>query len=149
TVDEGALVDGNFDSGGSPGDAPGAPASATGSLHVNFGNDAVGRTLAFNAAQPGLAGLFSGGVPVTIELGTSNGLPAIIGHTGNPADPVFIVTLDAGPLDGAYTFTLLKALDHPIQGAEDNLVLNIAFVATDGNGDSVTGAFAVTVNDDS
>ena len=145
TVDDGALSDGNLDSGESPGDAPGASASVTGSLHVNFNGDVIGRSLAFSAAQPGLEGLFSGGLPVTIAIGRS----AIVGHTGNPADPVFVITLDAGPLEGAYTFTLFRALDHAIRGAEDSLLLPISFIAIDGNGDTAAGTFVVTVNDNS
>ena len=145
TVDDGALSGGNLDGGESPGDASGAPASVTGSLHVDFNGDAIGRSLAFSAAQPGLEGLFSGGVPVTITIGRT----AIIGHTGNPADPVFVIALDASPLEGAYTFTLFRALDHAIRGAEDSLLLPISFVAIDGNGDTAAGTFVVTVNDDS
>ena len=84
--------------------------SFTGSLHVNFGQDIVGHTLAFSANQPGLAGLTSIGQVVHIALGTIGGEPALIGYTGSDATDasarVFVVTLDSGPLDGAYSVTL-------------------------------------------
>ena len=60
---------------------------------------------------------------------------------------MFVIALDATPLEGAYTFTLFRALDHAIQGAEDSLLLPISFVAIDGNGDTAAGTFVVTVNE--
>lgn len=149
TTDDGALAEGNLDSGDSPGDAPATPASVTGSLDVDFGLQIVGRSLSFAASQPGLTGLFSGGQPVTVTLATINGLPGLIGHTGNPNDPVFLITLDIAPLAGAYNFTLLRPLDHPIAGEEDDITISIAFTATDGNGDAAHGVFNVTIDDDS
>src|SRR5213079_1735588 len=53
-----------------------------------------------------------------------------------------------GPLDGAYTLTLLKPLDHPTLGTEDDITLSIGFTATSGHGDSATSTISITVNDD-
>jgi T1SS-143 domain-containing protein len=142
-VDEGGLATGNHE----PGDAG---ASETGSLNVNFGSVAAGRSLSFTSDQSALTNLHltSGGHDVTIATSTMNGLPALVGFIGNASNPVFEITLDAGSTNGAYTFTLFKPLDHPVHGQEDILTLPIGFTATDGIGDSVSGALTVQVKDD-
>src|SRR5262249_22186354 len=66
----------------------------------------------------------------------------------NLADPVFTIVLDASAANGAYTFTLLRPLDHPIAGTQDDIVLDIRFTARDGDGDAIGGGFTVTVRDD-
>jgi T1SS-143 domain-containing protein len=43
---------------------------------------------------------------------------------------------------------LLDNLDHPISGTEDNLVIKLGYTATDFDGDSVDGTFAVNIDDD-
>ena len=88
-----------------------------------------------------------------IALGPIGGEPALIGYIGadatDAAARVFVVTLDNGPLDGAYSVTLLKTLDHPIHGTEDSLVLSIGFVATNSHGDIANASLTISVNDDS
>jgi T1SS-143 domain-containing protein len=75
-----------------------------------------------------------------------------IGADGKPAGDqasaaVFTVSLsDQG--DGSYTFELSGNLDHPEHGAEDDITLNLGFVATDSDGDAINGSFNVEVNDD-
>ena len=61
---------------------------------------------------------------------------------------VFTVTLsDDGT--GAYRFELLDVLDHPIADTEDDIRLTFEFTARDFDGDTVTGNFVVTIDDDS
>src|SRR5436190_1239096 len=109
-------------------------------LPVNFGADASGRGFSFAPDQPGLAGLSSGGQIVHVTITTIGGVPTLIGYVGNDpalaANHVFTVSLDAAStIEGIYTFTLLRPLDHPISGAEDTLHLTINVIATDGSGD--------------
>ncbi len=132
TVNEDALPGGN----------PGAPGvlTVTGSLNVNFGTDVVGRGFSFAAAQAGLSGLTSDGQAIHLFVTTVGGLPTMIGYVGTDpsivANEVFTVTLNAATLEGTYTFTLLRPLDHPIIGTEDTLDLSIGVIATDGSGDA-------------
>jgi len=139
---------------GGPGDTGGALTSFTGSLHVNFGTDFVGRSLSFAATQPGLAGLTSGGQEVHLQVTTVGGQPVLIGYIGD--DPsiagnhVFTVSLDAdSTIEGTYTVTLLLPLDHSVSGTEDTVSLTIGLIATDGSGDSASFSLVINVNDDS
>ena len=143
TVNEDALPGGN----------PGAPGvvTVTGSLNVNFGTDTVGRSFSFAATQAGLSGLTSDGQTVHLFVTTVGGLPTMIGYVGTDpsivANEVFTVSLNAATLDGTYTFTLLRPLDHPIIGIEDTLDLSISVIATDGSGDTAPTVIHVDVVD--
>src|SRR5882757_1360949 len=106
SINEDGLAGGNA---GGTGDVPGA-LSVTGSLHVNFGTDAIGRSFAFAADQPTLTALTSDGQAVHLFVTTVGGLPTMIGYVG--ADPtmtanqVFTVSLDANSTaEGTYIFT--------------------------------------------
>lgn len=152
-VDDEGLSEGNV---GGPGDAPGNATSVTQSLNVDFGTDRANAFFLFSADQPGLAGLTSGGLAVSfvIQNNVAGGAPIIIGFIAGTdpnvaANQVFTITLDNAPLNGAYTFTLFKPLDHLIDNTEDTITLTVGFTATDGSGDSGTGSFSVAVNDDS
>ncbi|BAM90588.1 putative outer membrane adhesin like protein, multiple VCBS domains [Bradyrhizobium oligotrophicum S58] len=139
---------------GGSGDVGGLTTSFTGSLHVDFGTDVIGRAFAFAASQPGLAGLTSGGQEVHLQITTVNGQPELIGYIGNDpsnaASHVFTITLDANStIDGTYTVTLLQPLDHPIIGTEDTLNLTVSVIAIDGSGDSAPVTIVIGVNDDS
>ncbi|MGP9811308.1 T1SS-143 repeat domain-containing protein [Rhodopseudomonas sp. NSM] len=139
---------------GGLGDTGGTLTSFTGSLDIDFGTDVIGRSLAFAATQPGLAGLTSGGQAVNLQFTTIDGQPVLIGYTGSDpsvaANQVFIVSLDVNStIQGAYTVTLLRPLDHPVGGTEDTLSLTIDVVATDGSGDTAPLSIVISVNDDS
>src|SRR5690606_33489933 len=69
---------------------------------------------------------------------------------------VFTATLDAA---GDYVLTMYAPLAHPFTDPdfnndgseteyEDNLVLNLGFTITDGDGDTVSGALHFSVDDD-
>lgn len=82
----------------------------------------------------------------------------LMGYIGNAPEAgapafgqrVFVVVLSDSGLDGSggYVFTLLKSLDHPVSGIEDDLRLEFEVRATDADGDSVTSTVSITVNDD-
>ncbi|WP_315831151.1 VCBS domain-containing protein [Bradyrhizobium prioriisuperbiae] len=154
TADSAALDDEGLSGGnpGGPGDAAGAATSFTGSLHVDFGVNSAGASFAFNAAQPGLGGLTSGGEAVHVLATTVNGVPTLIGYIGSDpsvaTNQVFTVTINGAALEGEYTFTLLRPLDHPVHGTEDTLNLSISFTATDGSGNTGSSTIHVDINDD-
>ncbi|MGY3451765.1 T1SS-143 repeat domain-containing protein [Bradyrhizobium sp. USDA 4353] len=139
---------------GGPGDVGGVVTSFTGSLNVDFGTDVIGRAFAFAASQPGLAGLTSGGEEVHFAITTINGQPELIGYIGTDpsiaANQVFTMTLDANStIEGTYTVTLLRPLDHPVFGTEDTLNLTVNVIAIDGSGDTAPVTITIGVNDDS
>ena len=142
TVNEDALPGGN----------PGLPGvvTVTGSLDVDFGTEVNGRSFSFSATQAGLSGLTSDGQAIHLFVTTVGGLPTMIGYVGTDpsivANEVFTVSLNATTLEGTYTFTLLRALDHPGLGA-DTLDLPINVIATDGTGDTTPTVINVNVVD--
>jgi T1SS-143 domain-containing protein len=146
-VNEDGLPGGNFSGAGA-----GVP-RVTGSLHLDFGTDAIGRSFAFAADQPTLTALTSDGQAMHLFVTTIGGLPTMIGYVGSDptiaANQVFTVALDANStIEGTYTFTLLRPLDHPIVGTEDTLNLAINIIATDGSGDTAPTVIHVNVQDD-
>ncbi|SNT64217.1 T1SS-143 domain-containing protein, partial [Tardiphaga sp. OK246] len=149
TLNEDGFAEGNP---GGTGDSGGIATSVTGSLNVDFGTDFVNRSFAFSLNQPTLAGLTSDGQAVQLAFTTVNGQPVMIGYVGGDftvaANQVFTVSLDASSLQGSYTFTLLRPLDHPIHGTEDTINLSINVIATDGSGDTAPVTISIGINDD-
>ena len=154
TADVALLDDEGLPGGiaGGPGDIAGQATVVTGSLHIDFGGDTAGRQILFVADQPGLAGLTSGGEAVHILVTTIDGVQTIIGYVGSDANvaanQVFTITLSTDSLEGSYTVTLQRPLDHPVHGTEDTLDLTVAFTAVSGHGNTASGTFHVDVNDD-
>jgi T1SS-143 domain-containing protein len=74
---------------------------------------------------------------------------AAVGSIGdvNSSNMVFRVSL-SDEANGSYSFELLRVLDHPGVDSEDDIDLTFGFQATDADGDTVTGSFLVTVDDD-
>ncbi|SEI23750.1 VCBS domain-containing protein [Tardiphaga sp. OK245] len=149
TLNEDGFAEGNL---GGTGDTGGTATSVTGSLNVDFGTDGSNRSFAFSLNQPTLVGLTSDGQTVQLAFTTVNGQPVLIGYVGGDfnvaANQVFTVSLDASSLQGNYTFTLLRPLDHPIGGTEDTINLSINVIATDGSGDTVAVTIPIGINDD-
>jgi T1SS-143 domain-containing protein len=90
---------------------------------------------------------------------TSDGLP--ISYALSENDTVLTATISRGDKDvtvftvelsdkgiGYYTFNLYNNLDHKVSGTEDNLAFDFEFRAYDSDGDSKTGSFTVSVDDD-
>ncbi|MFZ6049111.1 DUF5801 repeats-in-toxin domain-containing protein [Pseudomonas sp. CR3202] len=143
TVDEDGLANGIP---GGTGDVANEPTVASGSVTGIFqsGADApLSYTLSSDTS--GLPQtLTSGGVAVTYNV-VGDTLTASAG-----AVAVFTFSLTTA---GAYTFTLLKPLDHAAGGDENDITLNLGSLlrATDADGDTVTAAaekLVITVDDD-
>ncbi|RDJ14911.1 VCBS domain-containing protein, partial [Rhizobium grahamii] len=121
------------------------------SLGIHWGADAgVHRDLTFSTAQDQLGGLKSDGQTVQFAISADgHTLTGFIGE-GEGRTEVFVVKLDPTAPNGAYSFTLLQPLDHPqnSETANTQLDLHFNFVASDADGDTANGSFAVDVNDD-
>jgi large repetitive protein len=141
-VDEEGLSGGNA---GGTGDVPGQTPSASGSVTSLFaaGADAP-LTYSLVTDTGSLPALTSGGVAVTYGV-VGNVLTASAG-----ANTVFTFTLNA--VTGAWDFVLVRPLDHPVAGTEDDITIQLGSLvqATDKDGDSVvaTGNVTITVDDD-
>ncbi|MGL6382349.1 T1SS-143 repeat domain-containing protein, partial [Aeromonas caviae] len=110
-----------------------AAQTLTGDLAITAGADPL-VNIAFDASQPGLQGLTSGGQPVVISVSGNS-----ISGTVNGQN-VFTLTLDQ---NGHYVFTLNQPLD---QGSADSL-LKAGFTLTDSDGDKVSSTLSVAIGD--
>ena len=153
SVDEEGLAGGNAGDSYASGDLAGQAISVTGkALNINWGvDDGAGRTVTFDALQPGLAGLASDGAAVSFTI-LGNG--TLVGYTGatvptdvTSGDVAFYAALNSAGT-GSYDFTLVKPLDHPTVGIEDDKDLPFAFTAKDAEGEGSSKTFSVTVDDD-
>ncbi len=141
-VDEDALSGGNE---GGPGDVV-AGLTATGSLGILWGADnGSARDVTFASSMAGLSTITSDGLAITLAI-TNNG--HTLTATRSDGQPIFTATLDPTAANGSYTFTLQGRVDHGVRGLEDNLGVNMNFVAKDSDGDTVNGSFTVVINDD-
>ncbi|WP_454877178.1 T1SS-143 repeat domain-containing protein, partial [Pseudomonas farris] len=142
TVDEDGLANGIA---GGTGDVTGEATTASGSVTGIFQSGAdTPLSYALSSDTSGLPALNSGGVALVYSV-LGNTLTAKAGATD-----VFTFSLTAA---GAYTFTLLKPLDHPAGNNENDITLNLGSLlqATDKDGDTVTAAaekLVITVDDD-
>ncbi|WP_291865952.1 DUF5801 repeats-in-toxin domain-containing protein [Bradyrhizobium sp.] len=154
------------------GDAPTNSPAVTRSLGIQWGADdnddatdvsglqdtpggTGDRSLTFTNALVtigGVASLTSNGAPVSYQL-VDNGT-RLVGYVNagaagyTPGERlVFEVTLsDDG--SGAFTVTLRDQLDHAPGANENDIVLSFNYTATDSDGDTATGSFVVSVDDD-
>ncbi|MBL0449423.1 retention module-containing protein [Aeromonas caviae] len=110
-----------------------AAQTLTGDLAITAGADPL-VNIAFDASQPGLQGLTSGGQPVVISI-SGNGISGAVNGQN-----VFTLTLDQ---KGHYVFTLNQPLD---QGSADSL-LKAGFTLTDSDGDTVSSTLSVAIGD--
>ncbi|WP_439842111.1 retention module-containing protein [Aeromonas taiwanensis] len=110
-----------------------AAQTLSGDLDITAGADPL-VSIAFDASQPGLQGLTSGGQPVVITIGGNSISGAVNGQN------VFTLTLDQ---NGHYVFTLNQPLD---QGSVDSL-LKAGFTLTDSDGDTVSSTLTVAIGD--
>ncbi len=152
-VDEEGLSGGNPGDSYISGDLAGTATSVSGvDLDITWGgDDGPGRSVTFDATQTGLAGLTSGGDPVSFTIIDSGA--TLIGYTGSvptaTTDPgvVFYATLsEAG--SGSYDFTLVQPLDHDTANTEDDEPLTFSFTALDDEGEGESDTFTVIVDDD-
>ncbi|MBP0601686.1 retention module-containing protein [Aeromonas sanarellii] len=110
-----------------------AAQTLTGDLNITAGADPLVH-IGFDASQPGLQGLTSGGQPVVISVSGNS-----ISGTVNGQN-VFTLTLDQ---NGHYVFTLNQPLD---QGSTDSRLL-AGFTLTDSDGDTVSSTLTVAIGD--
>ena len=115
-----------------------AAQTLTGDLAITAGADPL-VNIAFDASQPGLQGLTSGGAPVVITISGNSISGAVNGQN------VFTLTLtfDKAGQAGHYVFTLNQPLD---QGSVDSL-LKAGFTLTDSDGDTVSSTLTVAIGD--
>ncbi len=110
-----------------------AAQTLSGDLNITAGADPLVH-IGFDASQPGLQGLTSGGQPVVISVSGNSISGAVNGQN------VFTLTLDQ---NGHYVFTLNQPLD---QGSGDSL-LKAGFTLTDSDGDTVSSTLTVAIGD--
>jgi len=142
TVDEDGLANGIA---GGVGDVAGVATVASGSVTGVFQSGAdVPLSYSLSSNTSGLPVLSSGGVALAYSV-LGNTLSAKAGATD-----VFTLSLTVA---GAYTFTLLKPLDHAAGNDENDITINLGTLlqASDKDGDTVTAAadkLVITVDDD-
>ncbi|WP_429148583.1 retention module-containing protein [Aeromonas rivipollensis] len=110
-----------------------AAQTLSGDLNITAGSDPLAN-ISFDASQPGLQGLTSGGQPVVISISGNSISGAVNGQN------VFTLTLDQS---GHYVFTLNQPLD---QGSADSLI-KAGFTLTDSDGDKVSSSLSVAIGD--
>ncbi|MCS3455731.1 T1SS-143 domain-containing protein [Aeromonas sp. BIGb0405] len=110
-----------------------AAQTLSGDLNITAGSDPLA-SISFDASQPGLQGLTSGGQPVVISISGNSISGAVNGQN------VFTLTLDQR---GHYVFTLNQPLD---QGSADSLI-KAGFTLTDSDGDTVSSTLSVAIGD--
>ncbi|WP_461606436.1 retention module-containing protein, partial [Aeromonas rivipollensis] len=110
-----------------------AAQTLSGDLNITAGSDPL-VSISFDASQPGLQGLSSGGQPVVISISGNSISGAVNGQN------VFTLTLDQ---QGHYVFTLNQPLD---QGSADSRIL-AGFTLTDSDGDKVSSSLSVAIGD--
>ncbi|WP_205665239.1 DUF5801 repeats-in-toxin domain-containing protein [Caldimonas tepidiphila] len=147
-VDEDGLPGGIA---GGTGDAAGEAVSASGTVVPLFNAGADGiASYGLSIPSSGMPALSSGGTALTYAVATAAGVHTLTASAGST--PVFTFSLNAST--GAYTFTLLKPLDHAPGGDENDITIDLSSLlsATDRDGDSVgaaANALVITVDDDS
>ncbi|WP_292005005.1 DUF5801 repeats-in-toxin domain-containing protein [Chlorobium sp.] len=137
----------HLDTSGSTGTAPDpALVTITGSLGVVYAGESIDTVFAGTALLPEL---YSGGEKLfyeispdghRLEASTEKGLLVFTVEINNPTDQ-----------NGAqsYTFELFDQLDHvAAKGEGSSIPVEFGFIVKDASGDTVNGAFVVTVYDD-
>lgn len=117
----------------------------TGQIDVDFGNDDPGTINLNGNFTP--TGSLLGGVLTSFGETISTALAGntVTGTAG--ARTIFTMTIN--PATGAYTFTLFDQIDHGNPAnANDIANLGFGFVATDSDGDAITGTTTISVADD-
>lgn len=153
TVDEDGLPGGIANG---TGDVAGAAITQSGTLIHAFNGDgpstpASSDPINFSPMHNVSAGATAGGAALTYYWdGNANVLYAstnVTNATTAAATAAFSISLNTST--GAYTYNLLKPLDHPAGNNENDLTFNITYQVKDSNGDAATGTLTVVVDDDS
>jgi len=120
-------------------------------LPINFGADGSAANSAVILSAAGIVDqngnpLTSNGVGLTYIWNTETN--TLTGAANGITVLTMTVEHNSGNDSYGVQVNLLGNIDHPISSTEDNLVINIGYTATDFDGDSVNGAFAVDIDDD-
>ena len=145
TVDEDGLSGGIAGNGDDGGDIAGEATVQMGNLSgLDFGVDGPGDISLTAVVDTGLVSLAGNAVETVFDLGTRT----LTGQDSVTGDDVFTLVI-TDLATGAYTFTLLAPLDHPATDTEDDLSLSVEVVVSDAEGETATGTFNITIDDDS
>jgi len=161
SIDEDDLAAGNHNTNSPGDDGAAAAVSITGQLGFTSGADAPATVgfapLAGTVVVDGNgAAITSGGKALTyLWVADTNTLYATT--NGTVGEAVFSIQV-TNPSTGAYSFSLLKPLDHPghdnpntggTQTAfEDNIALDLTYTVKDYDGDTATGKLSISIDDD-
>ena len=120
----------------------------SGTLNIDFGPGGPGN-IAFSTDNSELSGLASDGHAILLKWDgtTLTGYYTVPCGDGQDEADVFTIHVD-NVATRAYTFTLLRHLDHLPGDGENHAQLNFNFTATDGLGNSAAGTLPVDVEDD-
>ncbi len=131
---------------------------------LNFSDGDTGDVLSYTLGDPstvvGYQALYTAdGQEIQWDTSDPN---VLIGHTGDPTDPVITISIDYGadlddPSDDFYTVDLDQPLFHGTQGGdnpgdgniEGELDIVIPLTVSDGNGGELDTSFTVEIEDDS
>ncbi len=146
--EDGESFKGGIEGGNEGGndDLEGAPTFFTGRLIYDFGTDGPSATVPISFNVAGLPAATSLGVPVVYQWSQSTRTLT----ASADGKPVFTLKID-NIFTGEFTFTLFQPLDHPDgqnPGFEDEIVFRFPFTIADSDGDTASGSFTVTVDDD-
>jgi len=100
----------------------------------------------FSTVDADPASFTSGGETVTYTW--DDGSKTLTATTDITDTKVFTLQV-TNAATGAYTLTLLAAVDHVTVNTEDDITFDLGFTVTDSNGDSDTGTLPVLIDDDS
>jgi len=163
-VDEDDLASGNHDTT-SPGDDAAALSPVTGTVNFSVGADEPD-TVGF-ASLNGTAVVDTGNHAITAgnqalhyfwDAGTNTLYASTLVDTPTHAFETAAFKVQIDPSTGAYSFSLLGQVDHPVHddpnvagtqtAYEDNVDINLTYTVTDRDGDSTTGTLSVSIDDD-
>ena len=130
-LDDDALPNGNAGGIGDDADI----ANTTGTLRHDFGADGGGSIAFTTTGAPAGFQYVASGSDILIQQDQGSGFVTVI-----------TVTLD--PLTGDYTVTQNLPVVHADGNDENNLLLNLRYNVTDGDGDTATGTLRINVDDD-
>ncbi len=144
TLDEDGLPGGNL---GGPGDFNpmiNGPIMSSGTLSHDFGTDGAG---AIDFAS--MDGTMQSQLGITVTFSWNAGTNTLTANDGTK--DVFKVEV-TNPATGAFTVTLLAALDHHEPAQADNLetdwTFDLTYTVQDADGDATTGSLQVIIDDD-
>ncbi|MEC5398063.1 T1SS-143 repeat domain-containing protein [Uliginosibacterium sp. H1] len=147
-IGDGNLPTASADAASLDEDNLGPTTQTTGDIDIGIGSDRV-TDIGFSASgQPALT---SAGTALQYQV-SPDGL-TLTAHTGNPADPVFVVVIAGEPATSAdstrgYTLTLYRAIDQLTDGQHvASISFNLRYTVSDHDGDVVVAFLPVTIDD--